>query len=133
MGTYFTPIEDMFTSVEAMFTFVEAIFTFVETIFSFVEAIFTFVETMFAPIETIFSPIKGMITPQKWHVYAPASLGERKCDVVTCDFVTLSTFVLFVAHVRPLMQASCCSLNATLRCFHSADDGRGGKIVSIIC
>ncbi len=40
--------------------------------------------------------------------FTPASVEMGKCDVVTCDFVTL-------------------------RCFHSADDGRGGKIAGIIC
>ena len=49
-----------------------------------------------------------MITPIKRHVLALASVGKEKCDVVTCDFVTL-------------------------RCFHSEDDGREGKIVGIIC
>ena len=91
----------MFTSVEAIFAFVEAKFTFVEAKFTFVEIMSMFVETMFTPIETLFTPKKGMF-------FTPASVEMGKCDVVTCDFVTL-------------------------RCFHSADDGREGKIVGIIC
>ena len=91
-----------------MFTVVDAIFAFVEAKFTVVEIMSMFVETMFTPIETLFTPIKGMFTPKKGMFFTPASVEMGKCDVVTCDFVTL-------------------------RCFHSADDGREGKIVGIIC
>ena len=105
---FFTPIEGKFTSVEACSRPVEAIFTVVEAIFAFVEVKFSFVEIMVAPIEGVVAFVETMIMPKKRHIYTPASVGKGKCDVVTCDFVTL-------------------------RCFHSADDGRGGKIVGIIC
>ena len=98
----------MFTSVEAMFTVVDAIFAFVEAKFTFVEIMSMFVETMFTPTETLFTPIKRHDYAPKGMFFTPASVEMEKCDVVTCDFVTL-------------------------RCFHSADDGRGGKIVGIIC
>ena len=98
----------MFTSVEAMFTVVDAIFAFVDAMFAFVEAMFTFVEIMVTPIEGVVALVETMFSPIKRHDYAPkgmfftpASVEMEKCDVVTCDFVTL-------------------------RCFHSTDDGRGG-------
>ena len=98
----------MFTSVEAIFAFVEAKFTFVEAKFTFVEIMSMFVETMFTPTETLFTPPKRHVYAKKGMFFTPASVEMGKCDVVTCDFVTL-------------------------RCFHSADDGREGKIVGIIC
>ncbi len=79
----------------SVFRPIEAIFPFIETIFAFVETMSTFVEIMSTFVETMFSPPKGMIMPQKGHVLALASVGKEKCDVVTCDFVTLSTFRLF--------------------------------------
>ena len=91
----------MFTPVEAMFTVVEAIFAFVDAMFAFVEIMSMFVETMFTPTETLFMPIKRHVYAKKGIFFTPASVEMEKCDVVTCDFVTL-------------------------RCFHSADDGREG-------
>ena len=98
----------MFTPVEAMFMVVDAIFAFVDAIFAFVEIMSMFVETMFTPTETLFMPIKRHVYAKKGMFFTSASVEMGKCDFVTCDFVTL-------------------------RCFHSADDGREGKIVGIIC
>ena len=83
-------------------------FTSAEAFFSFVEAMFTFVEIMVTPIDGVVALVETMFTPKKGMFFTPASVEMEKYDVVTCDFVTL-------------------------RCFHSAADGRGGKIVGIIC
>ena len=56
----------------------------------------------------MFTPVEGMFMPRKRHVYVPVSVREGKLEFVTRDFVTL-------------------------RGFHSADEGSGGKIAGIIC
>ena len=76
--------------------------------FALVETMLTPVKNMFAPIEGLFTPEEGMFMPRKRHVYAPVSVREGKLEFVTRDFVTL-------------------------RGFHSADEGSGGKIAGIIC
>ena len=70
--------------------------------------VFALVETMLTPVKTMFTPVEGMFMPRKRHVYAPVSVREGKLEFVTRDFVTL-------------------------RGFHSADEGSGGKIAGIIC
>ena len=69
---------------------------------------FALVEAMLTPVKTMITPIEGMFMPRKRHVYAPVSVREGKLEFVTRDFVTL-------------------------RGFHSADEGSGGKIAGIIC
>ena len=63
---------------------------------------------MLTPVKTMFTPVEGMFMPRKRHVYAPVSVREGKLEFVTRGFVTL-------------------------RGFHSADEGSGGKIAGIIC
>ena len=73
-----------------------------------VKTMFTPIEGLFTPIEGLFTPVEGMFMPRKRHVYATVSVREGKLEFVTRGFVTL-------------------------RGFHSADEGSGGKIAGIIC
>ncbi len=85
----------MFMSVEAMFASVEAMFAFVDAMFALVEIMVTPIEGVVALVETMYSPIKRHDYAKKGMFFTPASVEMGKCDVVTCDFVTLSTFRLF--------------------------------------